>query len=89
LFEKPASHVTRAASNDGTSSSGSVETSMEESNSSTSSSTGQASTSSGISRFVEKPLLLASTLSHVNKEYIKMRRRRKWWRKLGGFPKVG
>jgi hypothetical protein len=27
-------------------------------------------------------------LSHVNRQYIKMRRRRKWWSKMGGYPKV-
>ncbi|WIA15211.1 hypothetical protein OEZ85_001890 [Tetradesmus obliquus] len=37
---------------------------------------------------LEFPLLLASSLSHVNRQYIKMRRRRKWWNKLGGYPKV-
>ncbi|WIA15212.1 hypothetical protein OEZ85_001890 [Tetradesmus obliquus] len=36
---------------------------------------------------LEFPLLLASSLSHVNRQYIKMRRRRKWWNKLGGYPK--
>lgn len=34
------------------------------------------------------PLLIASSLSHINKQYIKMRRRRKWWSKMGGYPKV-
>jgi hypothetical protein len=38
---------------------------------------------------LEFPLLFASSLSHVNRQYIKMRRRRKWWNKLGGYPKVG
>lgn len=37
---------------------------------------------------LELPLLIASSLSHVNRQYIKMRRRRKWWNKLGGYPKV-
>jgi hypothetical protein len=37
---------------------------------------------------LEFPLLLASSLSHVNRQYIKMRRRRKWWNKLGGYPKA-
>jgi hypothetical protein len=37
---------------------------------------------------LELPLLFASSLSHVNRQYIKMRRRRKWWNKLGGYPKV-
>jgi hypothetical protein len=37
---------------------------------------------------LEFPLLFASSLSHVNRQYIKMRRRRKWWNKLGGYPKV-
>eukprot|EP00879_Flechtneria_rotunda_P016053 GHRR01016791.1.p1 GENE.GHRR01016791.1~~GHRR01016791.1.p1 ORF type:complete len:193 (+),score=40.67 GHRR01016791.1:188-766(+) len=35
------------------------------------------------------PLLIASAYSHVNRQYIKMRRRRKWWKKLGGYPRVG
>jgi len=35
------------------------------------------------------PLLLSSSLSHVNRQYIRMRRRRRWWSKLGGYPKVG
>lgn len=34
------------------------------------------------------PLLIGSSLSHINKQYIKMRRRRKWWSKMGGYPKV-
>jgi hypothetical protein len=34
------------------------------------------------------PLMLLSSFSHVNRQYIKLRRRRKWWRKLGGYPKV-
>ncbi|GBG00278.1 hypothetical protein Rsub_13004 [Raphidocelis subcapitata] len=39
-------------------------------------------------RLLGLPLLLSSRLSHVNSAYIKMRRRRKWWSKLGGYPKV-
>lgn len=38
--------------------------------------------------FLALPLLIASSLSHVNRQYIKMRRRRKWWSKMGGYPKV-
>lgn len=37
---------------------------------------------------LELPLLAASKLSHVNRQYIRMRRRQKWWNKLGGYPKV-
>jgi hypothetical protein len=40
------------------------------------------------SPFLALPLLVASSLSHVNRQYIKMRRRRKWWSKMGGYPKV-
>jgi len=40
------------------------------------------------SPFLALPLLIASSLSHVNRQYIKMRRRRKWWSKMGGYPKV-
>lgn len=40
------------------------------------------------SAFLALPLLIASSLSHVNRQYIRMRRRRNWWRKLGGYPRV-
>jgi hypothetical protein len=63
--------------------------------SSSSSSSGAAAAAAGSLKqpapdnpWLALPLLILSSFSHVNRQYIRLRRRRKWWGKLGGYPKV-
>jgi AAA family ATP:ADP antiporter len=52
------------------------------------SATTPSSTPRAESALLRRPLLLATRLSHTTAAYISLRRRRRWWGKAGGFPRV-